>query len=324
MDAGEIVPAELQEAPAAAFRSIDGLLSRHHAAIEAGDLAIFTGPNTPGVNATDELVRETAAYARARGLRISSHVAESKAVIEAIRRDRGASGVVSYLDRLGLVGPELLAAHAVWLRPAEIRLLGRRGAAISHNPVSNMFLADGVAPIPELLRAGVVVALGTDGAASNNSQSMFEVIKAASLLQRVHRLDPGALTPAQAIRMATINGAIALGRGDELGSLEAGKRADLVVLDPRRAAAGVAIHDVASHVVHALGPWSVDTVFVDGRVVLRDGRATRVDRDATLASGQRAGETLVGRYADRYGAASSWSPRAASPAIATTPAARPG
>jgi 5-methylthioadenosine/S-adenosylhomocysteine deaminase len=185
-------------------------------------LTLMTGPNTPGVSASGELSQETKRYADEHGLRISAHIAESASVVTAVEKRYARHGVVHWLDELGALGPKMIAAHSVHLTPDEVQIFAERGVSVAHNPVSNMFLGDGIAPIVEMLAAGVTVALGTDGAASNNSQDMFEVTKMAGLLQRAHHQDARAVSPTQALRMATINGAKALGLDHLVGSIEVG------------------------------------------------------------------------------------------------------
>ncbi len=297
MDDGALAPSEALETPEAGLRSVERLLAAHR-----GELAdrrrlvtLMVGPNTPGVSATGELARATAAFAREYGLRQSAHIAESASVLDAVKSRYGYDGVVEWLDSLDALGPDMLAAHAVHLSPREVQILADRGVSVSHNPVSNMFLGDGIAPVVEMLRAGVNVALGTDGAASNNSQDMLETIKVAALLQRVRHQDAHAVSSAQSLRMATINGARAVGLGEMVGSIEPGKRADLVLVDLRSAPHTVAVHDVVSHLVHCARPSDVEMVMVDGEVVLEGGRAVGLDEARLLREAQTAGERLVAR-----------------------------
>jgi 5-methylthioadenosine/S-adenosylhomocysteine deaminase len=294
MDVGGLAPPEVIEAAEAGLRACDDLLARHRADVAAGRLAIWTGPNTPPINASPALLRETHTFAAARGIGVSSHVAEAASVVEATRAAHGAEGVVDLFARVGALGPRLLAAHAVHLTPREVRLLADAGASVAHNPVSNGFLGDGIAPVTDLLAAGVNVALGTDGAASNNSQDMFEVMKVAALFQRARTQDPAALPPETVLRLATINGARALGLDTEIGSLEPGKRADLVIVD-LSSLHHCAVHDVLSHLVFTARAADVRTVLVDGRVVLDEGVLQTVDAEAVRAAGQARGEALVRR-----------------------------
>lgn len=175
--------------------------------------------------------------------------------------------------------------------------MARRGVAVAHNPVCNTYMGDGIAPIAEMLRAGVTVALGTDGAASNNSQDVFKVVKMAGLLQRARSQDPQAVPPMQALRMATINGARALGLDRLVGSLEPGKRADLIVVNLRAAPYNVAVHDVVSHLVYCAKATDVELTMVDGRVLMEGRRAAAVDEPALVAEAQEAAEGLVRRLA---------------------------
>jgi 5-methylthioadenosine/S-adenosylhomocysteine deaminase len=296
MDVGGLAPPEVVETPEAGLRACEALLAAHRADLEAGALAIWTGPNTPPINSSEALIREAHAFARAHGIGVSTHVAEAASVVEATRADHGDEGVIALFDRLGaLAGARLLCAHSVHLSPREIGLLAAAGGSVSHNPVSNGFLGDGIAPITDMLAAGVNVALGTDGAASNNSQDMFEVMKVAALFQRARTQDPAALPPETVLRLATINGARALGLDHEIGSLEPGKRADLIVVDLAGALHNVAVHDVLSHLVFTARPPDVRTVLVDGRVLLDGGVLQTVDAAAVRAAGQARGESLVRR-----------------------------
>ena len=263
--------------------------------IAAGGLAIWTGPNTPPINASEALIRDVAAFARQHSIGVSTHVAEATSVVEATRAEHGDEGVIALFDRLGALGPRLLCAHSVHLSPREIGLLAAAGGSVSHNPVSNGFLGDGIAPITDMLAAGVNVALGTDGAASNNSQDMFEVMKVAALFQRARTQDPAALPPETVLRLATINAARALGLEAEIGSLEPGKRADLIVVDLAGSLHNTAVHDVLSHLVFTARPLDVRTVLVDGRVILDDGVLQTVDAAAIRAAGQARADSLVRR-----------------------------
>jgi len=185
----------------------------------------------------------------------------------------------------------------------EIALMRERGIAIAHNPVSNLFLGDGIAPIFDAHRAGIRVALGTDGAASNNRQDMFEVLKLCALLQRGRQEDGLAFSPTLALRMATIEGAHAIGLGHVIGSIEPGKRADLVVVDLHRAPRNVALHSPMSQLVHCAAADDVDTVIVDGSVVISAGEPTAFDGPALLARAQRQGRHLAQRLEARTRAA---------------------
>ena len=297
MDLGELAPPEVLETPEEGLRSVEALIGNHRHELGGGMLTLMTGPNTPGVSASGEVAVATQRFAAERGLGVSAHIAESCSVLEAVRRRYDRPGVIAWLEDLGALGPNWLAAHSVHLSAEEIGIMARRGVCVAHNPVSNMFLGDGIAPVVEMLKAGVTVALGTDGSASNNSQDMFEVVKAAALLQRARLQDPQAIRPMQALRMATINGAKALGLDRLVGSLEPGKRADLILLDLRAAPHNVAVHNVVSHLVHCAKATDVELAMVDGRILMEGRKVAGVDEPGLLEQAQGAAERLVRRLA---------------------------
>lgn len=299
MDMGWLAPEGALETPEAGLASVEELLAKHAGELGDGMLTLMTGPNTPGASASGQLSLATRAFAERHGIGQSMHLNEGRAIVEAVHREHGADGPVDWLERIGALGGRILAPHCVHLTEREIEILARRDVSVSHNPVSNGVIGDGIAPVVEMLHAGVNVALGTDGAASNNSQDMFEVMKSAILLQRGRLLDATALPPMQVLRMATLNGARAIGLEDRIGSLEAGKRADLIGLNLLDHAHSVAVHNVVSQVVYTGRPSNVELVLVDGRVVLRDGQLQTLDERALLADAQRVGVELVARLRQR-------------------------
>ncbi len=197
----------------------------------------------------------------------------------------------AYLESIKFWGPRVLAAHGVWLTPPEIVLLKKHGVGVSHNPESNMKLASGTAPVPQLRAAGVPVGLGTDGAASNNDLDMFEAMRVAALLHKLQSNDPRAIPAPVALEMATIGGARALGLGDRLGSLEAGKRADLIVVS-MSSARQTPMYDAVSHLVYATRGDDVRTTIVNGRVLMRDRKVLTLDERAVLADARRAADDV--------------------------------
>ncbi|HXW08682.1 MAG TPA: amidohydrolase [Vicinamibacterales bacterium] len=208
------------------------------------------------------------------------HLAETRDEV-AIALERHKATPVQYLESLGFWGPRTIAAHGVHLTAADIRLLARRRVGIAHNPESNMKLASGAAPVLELQRAAVPVGLGTDGAASNNDLDMFEAMRQAAFLQKHVTGDPRALPARRALQMATIDGARVLGLDRQLGSLEVGKRADLLVVSTS-AARQVPLYDPLSHLVYVTRGDDVRTVVVNGRVIMRDRRVSTLDEAAVL------------------------------------------
>jgi 5-methylthioadenosine/S-adenosylhomocysteine deaminase len=208
------------------------------------------------------------------------HLAETRDEIK-IARDRHKATPAQYLETIGFWGPRTIAAHGVWLTPADIRILARRRVGVSHNPESNMKLASGTAPVIELRKAGVTVGLGTDGAASNNDLDMFEAMRQAAFLHKLQTGDPRALPARTALEMATIEGAKVLGMDREIGSLEAGKRADLIVVSVA-SARQTPMFDPLSHLVYATRGDDVQTTIVNGRVVMRNRRVLTMNEQGVL------------------------------------------
>jgi len=208
------------------------------------------------------------------------HMAETQT--EAMTaNERGSPTVVSYLDALGFLGPGVVAAHAVWVNDSDMALLKARGVGVSHNPESNMKLASGIAPVKAYLASNVAIGLGTDGAASNNDLDMFEAMRAASFLQKVATRDPTAVSAKTAVQMATIGGARALGMERQIGSLEAGKRADVIIVR-MSAARQTPMYDPISHLVYVTRGDDVQTTIVNGRVLMQNRKLTTLNEAAVL------------------------------------------
>ena len=291
MDTGEIVPDCTKEKPDEAFRRIESILATHDG---GADLTFMTGPNTPPINTTPGVLREIRRFADDKAIGISAHVAESKSVVETVRREHGKDGVVEFLHQFGIPAKNSIFAHSVHVSDDEICLLKETGTSVSHNPVSNMMLGDGVAPVVEMLRQGVNVALGTDGAASNHSQDLFDTMKAASLLQKVHHQDAGVIDPYSVLRMATSGGAKALGLDAICGTIEVGKRADLILVDIDTIH-NQPVNDLFSQIVHCAKASDVQTVMVSGEILMQDRKLTRHDEKQILANARQANRNLMER-----------------------------
>jgi 5-methylthioadenosine/S-adenosylhomocysteine deaminase len=246
-------------------------------------------------------LRQMSNDARRLGVGIHGHMSESRLDAGWTEREHGMPAAI-YLGRAGVLGPRTLLAHCNWLTPQEIRLLAETGTSVSHNPTSNMKLGTGVAPVCELRAAGVTVGLGTDGMLSNFHLDMFEVMRGACMLQRIHRLDAHALMSADVLEMATRGGARALGEERDLGSIEAGRRADAILVDLRGAHLRPLIrgrHDnLAALLVWCAQGSDVRTVIVDGAVVVEDGGLCLVDETAIVHDAQRAAERLLAGIPD--------------------------
>ncbi len=222
-----------------------------------------------------DLYRRLHALAERTDVPVVTHLAETREEDREIRRRYGLSPV-HHLENLGLVDARLVAAHCVWVNGEEIDLLAAARVGVVHNPRSNLKLASGIAPIPDMLSAAVLVALGTDGAASNNELNLLAEIRTAALVHKGVRLDPLAVPAIAALEMATIGGARTLKLDHLVGSLEPGKRADVVVIDLDEDNL-VPLYDPVSHLAYAVETSNVRTVIIDGRIVLRDGVLATAD-----------------------------------------------
>ena len=226
--------------------------------------------------------------ARRHGVPMLIHLAETEDEVE-IAEERHHQSPTAYLEAIDFGGPNTLAAHGVWVSADDIAILRRRGVGVSHNPESNMKLASGAAPLTRYLEAGVAMSLGTDGAASNNDLDMFEAMRFAALLHKLLDADPRAIGAETALEMATIGGARAIGLERLIGSLEPGKRADLIIVS-MNAARQTPMYDLISHVVYTTRGDDVDTTIVNGRILMRAGRVLSLDESAVLAEARAMAE----------------------------------
>jgi 5-methylthioadenosine/S-adenosylhomocysteine deaminase len=252
-----------------------------------------------GINGvTEGSLKEMGELSRRLSIGIHGHMSESRDDAGWTDREHGLPAAV-YLNRAGVLGPRTVLAHCNWLTEQEIGLLRSSGTSVSHNPTSNMKIGTGVCPVPDLLAAGVNVALGTDGMLSNFHLDMFQVMRGACLLQRIHRLDAQALSSSQVLTMATRNGAQAVGLGKELGAIEVGRRADLVTIDLERVHLRPFLRGKHDNLAGLLA-WcargsDVDTVLVDGRVVVEGGQLTAMREKDIIARVQNTAEAVLQR-----------------------------
>jgi 5-methylthioadenosine/S-adenosylhomocysteine deaminase len=271
-------PAPDNKTNAAALEYTEKFLKRWQ-----GDPLIHAAPAPHSIyTCSQKTLQDAVALARKYNAPILIHVAEMKKELDDSRAQNGTTPV-QYLDKIGVLGPDVVAAHCIFVDAADRKILAQRNVGCVHNPSSNMMLASGVSPVPELRAAGVAVGLGTDGpAGSNNDLDLMEEIDLAAKLAKITKMDPLALNAKSVVEMATIDGARALHMEKEIGSLEAGKKADLILigLDEPNA---VPMYDIYAQVAYALKGSDVETVVIGGRVVMLDKKLLTVDEAAAIA-----------------------------------------
>ncbi|RTE09344.1 amidohydrolase [Paenibacillus whitsoniae] len=291
--AGEV---RLRETEEQIFCATDRLLDEWEGAAQ-GRIRIALGPlNLYGCSRG--YLEKAAVFSRDRGLISHVHVAETSEQIENTMARYGRRNL-ELLDDVGLLGEQTQVVHGVWLDDGELELIRDKGASVMHCPVSNMYLASGVARVPEMLRMGINVALGTDGPGSNNCQDNLEVLKFTACLHKVNELDATLLPPMEVLRMATVNGAKAVGRSQDLGTLEPGKKADLVTVDMMKAHISP-VHRASSALVYNANGNDVDLVIVGGQVVVEHGKSTWIDEQDVLRRAQARVDALRSKLAGTY------------------------
>jgi 5-methylthioadenosine/S-adenosylhomocysteine deaminase len=199
---------------------------------------------------------------------------------------------IELMDSIGLFEFTTLAAHCVHVSPKDIEILSAKGVGVAHNPGSNMKIASGIAPVPAMLKAGVKVGLGTDGASSNNNLDLLEEARLAAFLHKLANNDPTVIPAGQALAMATLGGAKAMGMDSEIGSLESGKKADIILLDMNKPHM-YPKHDLTSHIVYSARASDVTTVIINGELVMEDGVLTGIDEQEVLQTAEERAKALV-------------------------------
>ena len=267
------------------------LAARWHGA--EGRISFCLSPTMPH-RCSDGLLTLIAEAAAVDRLTVHTHLLETRAQAAVARRLWGHT-MVEHIHTLGLLREGFSGAHAVWLTDRDIDLMAESGAAISHNPLSNLYLGSGIARVPRLLERGVAVGIGSDGPNCGSTTSLVEIMKLAATVHRLGEPD-GRRWPsaADAFRMATLGGARALGLAHEVGSIEVGKRADLVLLDARTPSL-VPLNDPVMQLVYGETGSAVRTVLVNGEIVVEDGRPTRLDVSALVAEAAERGARLAAR-----------------------------
>lgn len=288
--AAELAPG-LRETTAASLVEAEALCRRWHGA-EDGRLRYAFAPRFV-LSCSAELLESVAALARERGARLHTHASEDRSECALVRRRFGC-GNVAALHRMGLCGADAAFAHCVWLEPGEEEILRDTGTHVVHCPSANLKLGSGVARIPEMLAGGIRVALGADGAACNNNLDAWTEMRLAALVHKP-RAGPASMPPEVVLEMGTLGGARALGLESEIGSIEEGKRADLVLVDLNAVPTAPAGFDLPSALVHSAGRDRVRQVWIDGRCVLRDDSLLAVDEKALLAAAAEEAARLATR-----------------------------
>jgi 5-methylthioadenosine/S-adenosylhomocysteine deaminase len=296
MDRGDDVPRELFEETHESIKESLRLIQEWHGRSD-GRIRCCFAPRF-AISCTRELLSEVAQLARERGVMIHTHAAENKNECEMVERETGKRNV-AYLDALGISGAHVMLAHCIHLDEEEMAMLARTKTNVAHCPSSNLKLGSGIARVSEMMERGISVSLGADGAACNNRLDMFTEMRTAALLQKALH-GPEVVPAARALRMATIDGARALGLEKEIGSLEVGKRADVIVVDLGQVHSIPARDDVVSALVYSAGSSDVRTTIIDGRVVMRDGELLTLNEadviaDANLESGALTKRAGLGR-----------------------------
>jgi 5-methylthioadenosine/S-adenosylhomocysteine deaminase len=289
MDAAGEAPARLHERLRDSIDESLALHRRWHGAAN-GRLRAAFAPRF-AISCSQELLEAVAALSSQHDLIVHTHASESRDEVEVVRRLSGGDTNLAYLARTGLATPRLCAAHCVWVDEAEQALIAERDVKVLHCPGSNLKLGSGVAPIAEMRDRGVSISLGADGAACNNRLDMFDEMRLAATLQAMRR-GPGALPAADVLWMATRGGARALGLDDEIGSIEVGKRADLIVIDRDRPHLQPDRDPWSTLVYAARGP-DVRLTMADGDVVVEDFALTRFDTREIAASARSAAAQLA-------------------------------
>ncbi|MCL7476270.1 MAG: amidohydrolase family protein [Methanosarcinales archaeon] len=259
-----------------------------------GRITTMYGPHAPNT-CSREFLAKVGIQAEADAIGMHIHVLETKAELLEMK-EKYSMCSIHLLDELGILGPGVLAAHCVWLSAGDMDILAERGVNIVHCPVSNMKLASGIAPVPELFSRDANVALGTDGCASNNSLDMFGEMKTAALLHKVNSTDPTVLPAHQVLKMATVNGAKAL--KIPAGQLKPGMLADIIIVDMQKPHL-LPNNDLESHLVYAARGSDVRTTIVDGKVLMKDGIITSLDEKNIMEQTANSVEKLIQRVKEQ-------------------------
>jgi 5-methylthioadenosine/S-adenosylhomocysteine deaminase len=237
-----------------------------------------------------ETLQEARKVCNYHGIPLLTHLAETEAEVRKMMSRYGVSPV-KHLLTLGVLDGETIAAHCIWISPEELPLLKKKKVRVAHCPESNMKLASGVAPVPEFLKLGIPVGLGTDGCASNNNLDLFSEMDTAAKIHKLARQDPSLMDAKTVVKLATIGGAEVLGLRDKVGSLEPGKKADIIILDWKQAHL-TPVYNYYSHLVYSATGHDVRTVIVDGKVIMDNRQISTVNEKEVISAVEKIGEEI--------------------------------
>jgi len=258
-----------------------------------GRITTMLGPHAP-YTCTVDFLEKVMEAAGELGVGMHIHLSETRGEVEESRARHGGMSPIELMDSIGLFEFRTLAAHCVHVSQKDIEILSSKGVGVAHNPGSNMKIASGIAPVPAMLKAGVKVGLGTDGASSNNNLDLLEEARLAAFLHKLANDDPTVIPAGQALALATLGGAKAMEMESEIGSLEPGKSADIILLDmnkphmyPR--------HDLTSHIIYSARASDVTTVIINGELVMENGVLTGIDEQEVLGKAEEKAKALVAK-----------------------------
>jgi cytosine/adenosine deaminase-related metal-dependent hydrolase len=286
-----IMPEGLVEDKAACMREAKSMIQKWNKA-RGGLVKTWIAPRSLG-GCSEELYREVAELAQEHETRVTMHLAEVKEDVEYAKENFGLTPF-GFIEKVGLAGPNSLFAHMVWLNDRDIGRVASSRSNVAHCPSSNLKLASGIPKVPEMIEAGANVGLGCDGAPCNNSYDMVREMKIAAVIQKARLLDPRSMPATMVLEMATINGARAMGMQREVGSIEVGKRADLALINLNKPHL-VPYRDIVSNIVYSAMGSDVDTLLVDGNILLRGGKALTLDEEKIMNEAQKHQDELISR-----------------------------
>ncbi len=273
------VPKEIMQDVATVEKDVRNLFEKYHNS-ENGRIKVWVAPAAMWSN-TKEMLTMLWNVTKEYDSHFTVHISETPFDREATRELHGKVDI-ELLEDLGIVGPNVVMVHCVYLTEEDMEMTKKYDMKISHNTASNMYLSSGVAPIPEMLKKGITVSLGVDGAASNNSQDMIELMKLTALQHKVNNLNPLAISAEKVLEMATIDGARAIGMEDEIGSLEIGKKADLVIFNPMLNPKSIPMHNPVSTLVYSSSMQNIEGAMVDGKMIMENSKILTIEDESEI------------------------------------------